>query len=528
MKELKKLERLLLKERIDRREFLARLSALGLTAAMSPALLTKQAEAASPRRGGRLRIGISDGQTVDSLDPATFTSLMMANVGHQILSNLVELDHKSNPIPELAESWEPSPDAKKWVFKLRKGIEFHNGKTMDAQDVIFSINHHRKEDSKSAAKPLLAPIKDIKADDKHTVLFDLKDGYADFPFIMGDYHLFIVPDGTTDFAKGVGTGGYQLVEFEPGVRVLTKRNPNFWKEGRAHFDEVETLNIADVVARTNALRTGQLDVIQRLDLKTVHLLEKTPGVQVIEVIGTAHNTIPMLTDTAPYDNNDVRLGLKYAIDREKVLKTVYRGHGKVGNDHPIAPANRYYASELPQRTYDPDKAKYYIKKAGLEGHTFNLYAADIASPGTVDIAVLYSEHAAKAGININVVREPDDGYWSNVWMKKSWCFSYWYGRPTADWMFSTAYSADAAWNETNWKHEKFNKLLKEARTVLDEAKRREMYVEMQRIVRDEGGSVIPLNMSYLYAATTKLKYENVSAIFDLDGNRLAERWWFEA
>ena len=82
-------------------------------------------------------------------------------------------------------------------------------------------------------------------------------------------------------------------------------------------------------------------------------------------------------------------------------------------------------------------------------------------------------------------------------MKKSWCFSYWYDRPTADWMFSTAYSADAAWNETNWKHEKFNKLLKEARTVLDEAKRREMYVEMQRIVRDEGGSVIPLNMSYL-------------------------------
>jgi peptide/nickel transport system substrate-binding protein len=236
----------------------------------------------------------------------------------------------------------------------------------------------------------------------------------------------------------------------------------------------------------------------------------------------------MLTDLSPYDNNNVRLALKHAIDREQVLKTVYRGHGMVGNDHPITPANRYYASDLPTREYDPDKARHYIKKAGLEDHTFNLHAADVVFPGTVDIALLYKEHAAKAGININVVREPNDGYWSNVWMKKDWCFSYWYGRPAEDWMFSTTYAEGASWNEAHWKHERFNKLLKEARAELNEAKRREMYVEMQRIVRDEGGSVIPLYLSYLFAATEKLKYENVSSIFDLDGARLAERWWFES
>jgi len=528
MKELIMLEKLFVTNKICRREFLARVSALGLTALLSPAFLTRQASAALPKKGGRLKIAMTGGQTTDSLDPATITGLMMSFVSFQLRNNLVEIDHKSNAIPELAESWEPSPDAKKWVFKLRKGVEFHNGKTMEAEDVIFSINHHRKEDSKSAAKSLLSSISDIKSDGKYNVIFELKEGSADLPYILSDYHLGIIPNGTVDFSDGMGTGGYKLVDFEPGVRVFAKRNPNYWKEGRAHFDEVNTSNIADVVARTSALKTGQLDVIQQVDLKTVHLLKKIPGIQVIDVIGTAHVTIPMLTDVSPYDNNNVRLALKHAIDREQVLKTVFRGHGMVGNDQPISPANRYYASDLPKRGYDPDKARYYIKKAGLEGHTFNLHAADVVLPGTVDIALLFKEHAARAGIEINVVREPNDGYWSDVWLKKDWCFSYWYGRPAEDWMFSTTYAEGASWNETHWKHERFNKLLKEARAELDEVKRREMYIEMQHIVSDEGGAIIPLFLSYLFAATNKLKFENVSASFDLDGARLAERWWFES
>ena len=113
-------------------------------------------------------------------------------------------------------------------------------------------------------------------------------------------------------------------------------------------------------------------------------------------------------------------------------------------------------------------------------------------------------------------------------MGKEWCFSYWWGRPTEDWMFSTTYAAGANWNESFWKNERFNKLLKDARAELDEKKRRDMYVEMQRIVRDEGGSVIPLFPSDIMAATTKLKYENVAANIEMDGCKLAERWWFES
>ena len=186
----------------------------------------------------------------------------------------------------------------------------------------------------------------------------------------------------------------------------------------------------------------------------------------------------------------------------------------------------YHASKLPQRSYDPDKAKFHLKKAGLDKLTVPLHAADAAFGGAVDAAVLYKEHASKAGINIEVVREPNDGYWSDVWMKKPWCMCYWGGRPTEDWMFSTAYAAGAPWNDTFWEHERFNKLLVEARAELDEAKRREMYVEMQRIVCDEGGVVIPMFNNYVFAMRANVQHGEMAANWTLDGNKGMERWWF--
>ena len=158
--------------------------------------------------------------------------------------------------------------------------------------------------------------------------------------------------------------------------------------------------------------------MNQCERKTFRLLERMPKVVGINVTGTTHYTIPMLTDTKPFDNNDVRLAMKYAIDREQMVKQVLRGYGSVGNDTPIAPMQRYFNKDLPQRKFDPDKAKFHLKKAGLEGRTFQLHTSDAAYPGAVDTAVLYKEQAAKAGINIDIVREPTDGYWSNVWMKK--------------------------------------------------------------------------------------------------------------
>ena len=268
-------------------------------------------------------------------------------------------------------------------------------------------------------------------------------------------------------------------------------------------------------------------MMDRADLKTVHLLKRSKGINVMETVGYKHYTMPMRTDTAPFDKNDLRLALKYSLDREELVKKILRGHGVVGNDHPISPTNQYHAGDLAQRMYDPDKAKFHFKKAGMEGTTIQLSAADAAFPGAVDAAVLYKEHAAKAGIDIEVVREPNDGYWSNVWMKKGWCACYWGGRPTEDWMFTTAYAAGADWNDTFWKHDRFNELLLAARAELDSDKRRTMYYEMQEIVSNDGGVVVPMFANYVFAASDKIvPSEQMAGNWEIDGCKFAERWSF--
>ena len=527
MSTLKELERLLTQGKITRREFIARVSALGLMAAVSPALLGTSAQAAGPKKGGRLKLGSAGGSTTDSMDPGTLMHTMPQTTNQCLRNMLVEVDYQGNAVPELAESWEASPDAAKWIFKLRKGVEFHNGKTMDAEDVIHSFNEHRGE-TKSAAKGVTEPITDIKADGKNTVIFTLKEGNADFPYIASDYHIPIVPKGVTgkEYEKGVGTGPFIMQTYEPGVRFLGKRNPNYFREGRPYVDEVEIIGIADTNARTNALMTGQVDVINRCEPKTFHRLEKAPNIQALKLEGARHYTIPMMTTTKPYDNNDVRLGLKYVINREQIIKQVLRGYGYLGNDHPIPRNNKYFAKDLPQRKYDPEKAKFHLKKAGMLDHTFNLHAADAAYPGAVDASVLIQESAAKAGVKIKVVREPDDGYWENVWIKKEWVQCYWSGRPTADWMFSLAYTATANWNDTKWQHKRFNELITAARAELDDNKRRQQYVEAQQICSDEGATPVPAFALQLSAASKKCGFKNPAANWEFDGFRVAERWWF--
>jgi len=258
----------------------------------------------------------------------------------------------------------------------------------------------------------------------------------------------------------------------------------------------------------------------------LHFLEKSEGFVVLETAGTKHFTYPMFSNTAPFDNNDVRLALKYAIDREAMLQTILRGHGYLGNDHPIGKNQRFFASDLPQRQYDPDKAKYHLKQAGLSNLSVELHISDLY-PGGVDGAVIFKEHAAKAGINIDVKRQPTEGFWSNFWMKRPFVGVWWAGRPTEDWMFSLAYQADSSWNDSFWSHERFEKLLLEARAELDFNKRRDMYGEMQSIVRDEGSVVIPVFSNWVAATSDKVAVpDQIAGNWSIDGAKNHERWWF--
>ena len=526
MRELDDLKRLLSEGRLDRRDFIKRATAIGMAAAIPAGILAEEAKASEPNRGGKFRSAVRGGATSDSLAGSALLDTHNIMTSWSCRNNLTEITATGDVVGELAESWEASDDASVWVFNLRKGVEFHNGKTLDAEDVIYSINDHRGEDSTSGGSGAVASITDIKADGADKVVFTLSSGSADFPFLMADYHLTIVPAGTEDWETGMGTGPFVLTAWEPGVRSEGKRNPNYFKEGRPYFDEIETLNIGDTTARMNSLRTDEVDAMEEPDLKTVDRIASVSGLRVVEVGGTKHFTFPMLADIAPFDNNDLRLALKYSIDRNAILQSVLRGHGYLGNDHPIGSSQRYFADDIPLREYDPDKAKHHLKKADMEGLTLQLHAGDIYA-GAVDSAVLFKEHASKAGINFEIVREPTDGYWSNVWMQKPFSAAYWGGRPTSDWMFSTAYAADASWNDTHWKHDRFNELLVTARAELDDGKRREMYREMQLICRDEGAVIVPVFANWLLGVSDKVgTLERIAGNWPMDGDKAPERWWF--
>jgi len=529
--EIKLLQRMVAEGSLSRRSFLTMAMAMGV-GAMAPALYSEAALAA-PKKGGRLRQGLTGGATSDVLDPGQILDSYMINVQFgQLRNNLTEVAASGELVGELAESWEANATATQWVFKIRKGVEFHNGKTLISEDVVDSLNHHLGEDSKSAAAGILNGVDNVKADGPNTVVVNLKGGDADFPFILSDYHILVCPsngDGSIDWQSGIGTGGYSLVDHEAGVRTFTKRNPNYWKEGKAHFDEIESLELEDPVARTTALQTDSVDVIQKVELKTAGRLSKLPGLQVIATTGNKQITLPMLCDIPPYDNNHVRTALKLIVKRQEWLDKIAFGYGELGNDNPIGPANIYRATdeELPQREYDPDKAKWHLKQAGMDKLSVTFHAADTAFAGAVDAGTLMRESARPAGIDITVKREPNDGYWSDVWMKKPWGACYWSGRPTENWMFSQVYAADASWNDTHWKNERFNKLLVQGRAELNPAKRREIYVEMQKIVHNDGGVVLPVFLSDVMAVNDKIGMpEVIGKNWELDGMKNAERWWF--
>jgi peptide/nickel transport system substrate-binding protein len=430
----------------------------------------------------------------------------------------------------LAESWEASSDAKTWTFNLRKGVTFHNGKSFGADDVIASLNMHTEEGAKSAAKPIVAAITTMKKMNDHQIQFTLAAGNADFPFLLSDYHILMYPAGMIDeaIAKGIGTGLYKVVSFDPGVRCVLTRVDSHYKDGRAGwFDEIECIAINDASARMNALMTGQVDAVNRVDFKTEPLLRANPNIEIFEVTGNMHYTFPMLTNQAPFDDINVRKALKYGLDRQEMVDKILQGHGMVGNDHPIGPANQYLATDIPQLEFDGDKAKFYMKEAGLTELSVDLSASDAAFNGAVDASQLYQASAKNAGININVVQEPADGYWSNVWLKKGWCACYWSGRATEDWMFSTAYESGVPWNDTHWENARFQELLLTARAELDSNKRREQYTEMQMLLSQEGGTIIPMFANTVDAASTKLAHgPDIGNIWQMDSSRLTERWWF--
>lgn len=516
---------------VTRRTFLqgsalAGIAAAGFASTATGLLLPKTSFAAQPKTGGTLHLGLAGGSTTDSLDPTTYADSVPIVVGYTIMNGLIEIDDNNRPVPELLESWSAEDNARKWVFKVRQGITFHNGKTMDADDIVYSINMHRGA-SKSGLVGQMKSITDVVASDKNEVTITLSESDADLPYILGDFHLLVVPKDFKDWAHPVGTGAYQIDTWEPGVRVVAKKAGSYWKEGRGMLDAVDITVINDSAQRMNALLTGQVDAIHRVDKKTVEMLKSAPGIDLVEGRNGWHAIMAAQIDQPPYDNKELRLAMKYALDREQILKTLFNGFGSVGNDHPIPPGDPYYNSELPQYTYDPDKAKFHFGKAGLSAPRIVLSASDAAFSGAVDMAVLFQGSAAKAGLTVAVKKEPADGFYDNVWLKAPFVTSYWNGRPSATQALTAPYRKGAPWNETHWANDRYEKLLSDAQAETDEAKRKKYIWDMQAMLHDEGGCLIPVFSGTLDAYNQNVKGHSATGWLELNNCRISEKAWMD-
>jgi len=217
------------------------------------------------------------------------------------------------------------------------------------------------------------------------------------------------------------------------------------------------------------------------------------------VAGRGHYVFIMHCDKAPFDNKDLRMALKLAINREEMVEKILGGLGTAGNDFPINAAYPLFDNSIPQRVYDPVAAAEFYKKSGHDGSPITLRTASGAFPGAVEAAQLFQQSAAAAGIPLEIKREPDDGYWSDVWNVQPFCASYWGGRPVQDQMYSTAYLSTADWNDTKFKNARFDELLIAARAELNLDIRKGEYAEMANILRDEGGLILPMFNDFVSA-----------------------------
>lgn len=483
--------------RLSRRDFLGRAAALGVTAAFADTLLVREARAAGPQRGGTLKAGMQGGESTNSLDPASWQSQVPYKFGRQWGEQLLQTTPQGEVVPCLAEEWGSSADARIWTFKIRKDVEFHNGKRLTPDDVLATLERHSDKDSKSGALGIMGGISTVKVDGD-AVVIELKEANVDLPYLLTDYHLMIQPNGGKDDpTAGIGTGPYKVAINEPGVRHVGEKFASYWRDDRGFADTIEIVVINDATARISALQGGQVDMINRVEPKVVELAGRTPGVTIQNIAGRAHYTFVVHCETAPFASNDLRLALKHAIDREEMVAKILRGYGSVGNDTPV---NRAYPlfTEMEQRVYDPDKAAFHYRKSGNDGPIV-LRISDVAFPGAVDAAQLFQRSAAKAGIAIEIKRVPGDGYWSEVWNKEPFCASYWAGRPTQDQVYSMSYVSTADWNDSRFFRDDFDKMLYSARSELNPEKRKQTYATMGQMVRDEGGVIVPMFNDFIDA-----------------------------
>jgi peptide/nickel transport system substrate-binding protein len=453
---------------------------------------------AAPKRGGTLTVG-SIGSTGDSLDPNLELSNMELQRNFNFYDTLTYFPHNGfNLQYGLAESIELTKGATIATVRLRKGVEWHNGKTLSADDLIFTINRVIAPNAPHAGLLKTIDPKGLKKIDSRTVQIGLNQPDAIFADRWYVPQLSILPAGWN--AKSpVGSGPFKFKSFTPGQRSVFVRNPNYWMSGKPYLDELVIIDLADPTAQINALLSGQVDAIDSVPLNETAAISGRSNLKLLEANGGYFQPIVMRVDVKPFTDPRVREAMRLIVDRNQMLAQAYNGNASIGNDMP-SHGDPAYPVGLPQRQQDLAKAKSLLKAAGQSDLRLTLVTAN-EDYGLVPGAEVFAQNAKDAGVTINIsVLQP------SVWDPKfsQWPFTqgYWGNKPFGI-MFSLLYAPGGIFNETHFNDPVANKIFSEALKDTNTASRNEKLQQIERILYQRGGHIIHSFRKTVDAYSTK-------------------------
>ncbi len=397
----------------------------------------------------------------------------------------------------LAESVEATA-ADLYVIRLREGIEFHDGKTLGADDLVYSLNRlHRprpRAGSGVADHPRIE--RDHQAGRAHGPGPAHPAG-GHVPRPIAGYAFGIVPDGYSREGEQIGTGPFKLVSFTPGTESVHERHPNYWKEGKPYLDGVQIIDFADATALVNALLAGQVDCVADIPFSQVSTVESSGGFQILESQAGSFLPITMAVDQAPFDDVRVRQAFRLIVDREEMVQRVLSGYGRVANDL-YSPFDACFASDLPQRVQDIEQAMALLEEAGQAGLEIDLYAPNDTA-GLAEMASVFADQAQAAGVTVNV-QVLGSEYWGDEYCKRTFATSFWGTRP---YLNQVAFGSlrDAVYPETHWPPEgsDFAEKYTQALATVDQEERCAIVHEMQEEEYNDGGNIIAFFNSLLDA-----------------------------
>lgn len=510
---------------ISRRAFNAGLLGAGMTALLP--LDHASAQNVSPKRGGHVRLALVQQTTGETFDSARYDKGNDYIRGKAVYSYLTGLDQQGRAQPEVATEWSPNEDGTVWRFKFRQGITFTDGSPLTAQDIVFSIMRHKDSAVPSTAKQLAGNIKSVTPEGKDGFVIELNAPDADLPVLVGLFQFALIKDGTTDFTNPVGTGAFMVTEFQPGLRTILDRNPNYWKEGQPYIDRLEMFPVPDHTARANALLTGQVDLCLELRGNAIQEVEASNAAGVFVTPSTRYTCIQAMMDRLPSQNVDLTLAMAHLIDRDRFLNTVIRGYGRVANDHVVGPDSPLFDASLPQRQFDPDKAKFHLAKSGIGNTPFELSVSD-AALYSVELGQMLQREAQRIGMNLSLRREPSESYWTAVTGQKPYAMANFHPRPTLNMLLDLAFRKGAVWNFSHYENDKLARLMDASRATLDLDLRKQQFGEIQSMIHNSGAIIIPCFLNYVDGVSNKIKGLTPLYIGNLGGFDFADKIWIDA